>query len=171
MAVLPGNAELAKLFNQGLSDQQIANRYGTTRQAVNLRLQNMGLRRTPEMIVKVNDLVPWNVKSVRDEEGPGHHTAYPLETLKLYLRRRLGDPDMSKRQLADARRFLKRLRKHPALILDYDRSRSTGFFWRERTPEDCALILAWPAHVPKDRPHMDLLEPPPEDFDFDDGRD
>ncbi|MFE0773902.1 hypothetical protein [Streptomyces sp. NPDC058861] len=159
MADLPSNAVLAKLHFSGLSDAQIAKRYGVTRQAVNKRLGLMEISSMPEHRAKAHALVPWDVKTVQ-YGGGSHHTAYPLEGLKMYLRRLMGDPSLSKRQEADAGRFERKLLKNPGLVLDYDRDSEAGFYWRERTPQDGTLIIAWPLDKEKPAEDLELLEMP-----------
>ncbi|GGW89383.1 hypothetical protein [Streptomyces noursei] len=143
MTSLPSNSELKKLHLQGFSDEEIAERYQVTRQAVNKRMVSMDIRRKPTIATKANSLIPWDVKTVQYGGGT-HHTAYPLEGLKLYLRKLMGDESLTSRQQADAGRFERRLLKNPHLVLDYNRDTEKGFFWRDRCPEDADLIVAWP---------------------------
>ncbi|OKH95422.1 hypothetical protein [Streptomyces uncialis] len=159
MTSLPSNMELSRLHRQGVTDVQIAARYGVTRQAVNKRLKLLKLSSKPPLTAKANALVPWNVLAGQAGE-PTHHTAYPLEGLKMLLRLRMGDDTLSQRQRADGERFERRLRKNPNLVLDYDRESVSGFFWRERTPEDGKLIVAWPAGVERPVEDIALLEMP-----------
>jgi len=47
MTKLPDNPELLKLYRNGFSDKEISEEFGVTVQAVNLRLQAMGIKRAP----------------------------------------------------------------------------------------------------------------------------
>ncbi|GGZ29330.1 hypothetical protein [Streptomyces poonensis] len=159
MGKLPGNDVLEQLHLLGMSDAEIAARYEVTRQAVNKRLVDMELRSKSRYVAHAHDLVPWQVKTVQGGKGT-HHTAYPLESLKLYLRALMEDPHMTPRQVTDAERFERRLLNDPRKVLDYDRDK--GFFWRYREPEDGSLIVAWPKDVPSKEKNMELLEMPKE---------
>ncbi|MFJ7424020.1 hypothetical protein ACIQXD_36370 [Streptomyces uncialis] len=75
-----------------MSDKEIAARCGVTRQAVSKRLEPS----KPPLMVKANALVPWNVLAGCAGERT-HHTAYPLESLKMLLRLRMGDTSLSLR--------------------------------------------------------------------------
>ncbi|MFJ7424009.1 hypothetical protein ACIQXD_36315 [Streptomyces uncialis] len=76
----------------------------------------------------------------------------------------MGDTSLSQRQRAEGQRFQRRLHASPNLILDYRRESAQGFFWRERTPGDGTLIVAWPKDESTPANGIELLEmpvPPP----------
>ncbi|QUI30671.1 hypothetical protein H9W91_07200 [Streptomyces alfalfae] len=159
MAKLPPNHILKALHLQGLSDQQIADQYGVKRQAVNKRLRAMDIEQKPEEAQAAFEMLPWQVKTLQYGQGT-HHTAYPYESLKLYLRALLGDETLTNRQRADAARFERRLLAHPGKVLVYDRDTEKGFSWQDREPADGSLIIRWPTDVPKPDKGMELLELP-----------
>ncbi|MDH6705394.1 hypothetical protein P3T27_002104 [Kitasatospora sp. MAA19] len=145
MASLPGDAELSRLYVLGFTNQEIADRYEVTHQAVHFRLKKIGIMREP-IINKANSLIAmaWKVQATRE---PGsHHQTFPAQSLKAWIRLRLGDDQLSDRQRITAENFEKRLRREGA-VLDYDPN--SGFSYVPRRPEDGRLALRWPASAEK----------------------
>ncbi|MFI6684960.1 hypothetical protein [Streptomyces sp. NPDC050485] len=145
---LPDFNTLVRLSQQGLSDDEIGQRYGTTGQAVNKALVFGGYRRT-DVVKLVNEvLIPWDVKTTKGKAQAGetsHHNTYACKILRAYIRTRLGDDTITASNKQDAARFEARLRREK-VVLDYDRTR--GFSYVPRTPEDGARIIRWPADQP-----------------------
>ncbi|MFJ8041196.1 hypothetical protein ACIRBX_11890 [Kitasatospora sp. NPDC096147] len=162
MARLPSDAELKKLFVLGRSNQEIADQYGVTLQAVAKRLAEQNYYRRPLAAAVVNDILSeaWSILTV--DNGPSHHSSSPAQSLKVWMRRRLGDASLSERQAHTADLFEKRLRTR-GLVLDYSRER--GFEWVPRLPTDGHLAIRWPADraAPSERAARVLtLDPQPE---------
>jgi hypothetical protein len=143
VAKLPSRAELVKLFLQGYDDNELAEQYGVTPAAVNKRRLILEMRKKP-IAHAVNNLIPWEVKTAH--RGASHHNNARLQGLKLYLRKRLGDDTLSERQMADAGRFERRIRRD-GVVLDYDPDSDQGFHFRRRRAEDGRRVLAWPPGV------------------------
>ncbi|MFF1908634.1 hypothetical protein [Kitasatospora sp. NPDC058218] len=140
MAQLPSDAEMSKLFALGVSDRDIADKYGVTTQAVSWRWKKLGLQRNA-IIDEVSELVG-SVWSVVSHPGAGsHHKTSKAQSLRYYLRVRLGDKELSDRNLATAASFEKTMRRR-GHVLDY--SREDGFFFVPRTPDDEDFIIRWP---------------------------
>jgi hypothetical protein len=155
MTKLPSDAELTKLFALGqLNNREIAERYGVTPQAVNKRFQKLGLERRPfandanAEIAKV-----WKVQAT--QEAGSHHAMFPIQALRLWLRIRLGDRELSMRQRRDALNFEKRVREKN-VVLAYDPEKEQPFSWEPREPRDDRLVVRYPRE--KGAPPLDELK-------------
>ncbi|MFE9999817.1 hypothetical protein [Streptomyces avermitilis] len=143
MTKLPSDAEMIKLFVLGqLNNREIAEMYDVTPQAVNKRFQKLGLERRPYSndanaeIAKV-----WKVLATQGNDS--HHSIYSVQTLRLWLRLRLGDRELSDRQRRDAMNFEKRVREQN-VVLAYDPERDKPFSWEPREPRDDRLVVRYP---------------------------
>ncbi|WP_327377683.1 hypothetical protein OG393_29280 [Streptomyces sp. NBC_01216] len=142
---LPDLNTLIRLSQQGLTDEQIGSRYGTTGQAVNKALTLGGYYRRQVSKTVITELIPWDVLTT--QEKGSHHNTYLAKQLRAYLRAALGDETVKDTHLTAAARFEKKIRRE-GLVVTYDRDREGGFALEPRKPEDGALIVRWP----KDRP-------------------
>ncbi|MFC9231343.1 hypothetical protein ACFTZI_20660 [Streptomyces decoyicus] len=154
MSKLPSDAEMTKLFALGqLNNREIAEKYGVTPQAVNKRYAKLGLERRPHAndanaeIAKV-----WKVQATR--EVGSHHAMFPVQALRLWLRLRLGDRELSQRQRRDALNFEKRVRDKNC-VLAYDPEEGQPFTWEAREPRDDLLVVRYPKE--KGAPPLDEL--------------
>ncbi|WP_333745391.1 hypothetical protein [Streptomyces sp. IBSBF 2950] len=143
MTKLPSDAEMTRLFVLGqLNNREIAEMYEVTPQAVNKRFQKLGLERRPfandanAEIAKV-----WKVEAT--QEAGSHHAMFPIQSLRLWLRLRLGDRELSDRQRRDAMNFEKRVREKN-VVLAYDQTKDKPFSWEPRTPRDDRLVVRYP---------------------------
>jgi hypothetical protein len=154
MTKLPSDAEMTKLFVLGqLNNREIADKYDVTPQAVNKRFQKLGLERRPYSndanaeIAKV-----WRV--VATQGADSHHAIFSIQTLRLWLRLRLGDRELSDRQRRDALNFEKRVRERN-VVLAYDPEKEKPFFWVPREARDDRLVVRYPKE--KGAPPLDEL--------------
>jgi hypothetical protein len=143
MSKLPSDAELTKLFVLGqMNNREIADTYGVTPQAVNKRFQKLGLERRPfsndasAEIAKV-----WRVHAT--QEAGSHHAMFPIQSLRLWLRLRLGDRELSNRQRRDALNFEKRVREKN-VVLAYDPDKEKPWSWEARQSRDDRLVVRYP---------------------------
>lgn len=158
MTALPSDSILMKLFHQKTTDRELAEIYGVTVQAVNMRIVGLGLRRRP-FSQEANRLITqrWSIKPAKETS---HHKAHAIKALRIYLRKRLGDTDLSAKQvrLADAWETGLRSRNE---VLCYDRDTEAGWFYRPRRPEDGRLVIDWPEDMPRpERVDLEALELP-----------
>ncbi|MEU3825216.1 hypothetical protein AB0F36_07805 [Streptomyces sp. NPDC029080] len=149
MAKLPSDAELTKMFvlNQ-LTDQEIADKYDVTRQAVQSRWRKLGLERRP-VVNQANSLIG-NIWKIRSD----HHTLSPIMYLRVWIRLNLGDKTLSTRQTRDAMNFERRVRTN-RVVLAYDPESDQGWSWESRTPRDDLLVVRLPDSG--ERPSEDVL--------------
>jgi hypothetical protein len=139
MAKLPGNAELKKLFILGVPQKEIAEHYGTTIQAVNLRFHNLGLHRTPyarQAGRLINSIWP-------ERRGREHHGRTAELLFRSYLRRRLGDRQLSGRQELQAAAFSKRV-TGSGVVLSYDITSADGWMFVPRVDGDGDWVIRRP---------------------------
>jgi len=143
---LPPDPLLLKLVRSGLSNKEIARRYGVSHQAVSKKVRALGMRRRP-----VSDEVNAGLRQRWDiYSNPGkdsHHSRHSAKALKAWLRYRLGDPKLSDKQLTLAKTWIRELRERDE-VLCYDRDLPDGWYYRPRRPEDDRLIVDWPADLP-----------------------
>lgn len=137
---------LVKYFHQGKSDKWIADQFHITVQAVSERRVKLGLVRKP-VSRQVNDYLAtrWNIWSPK--EGAGHHNAHSAKALKVWLRLRLGDPNLSDRQKEIAQMWENRLRDRD-VVLCYDPDPKKGWSYRPRTSRDGRRVIDWPEDLP-----------------------
>ncbi|WP_043470330.1 hypothetical protein [Kitasatospora sp. MBT66] len=136
---LPSDSELSRCFIEGMSDPEIAARYGCTRQAVNAARHRLGYGRRP-YVNQANALIGtvWRVQT-----AAGHQTQGSIQGLRLWLRKRLGDDSLSARQKLTADNFEARIRREE-VVLQYDPSSSNGFSYVPREPQDGHSVIRWP---------------------------
>ncbi|MBB5123210.1 hypothetical protein AF335_33105 [Streptomyces eurocidicus] len=165
MAKLPTDAELTVLVHLGLSDPEIAERYGVSKQAVQKRRDKMGLVKINPAQERVNTALKsiWDVKTDRTGEDT-HHNRYFLKCVKVYMRMRLGDK-ISGYQKEEVARFLSQLEREKSVVhyrrkVEGEQGEETadealeGFVLVLREPSDGRRILRWPADV--ELPEEDL---------------
>ncbi|MFJ5882661.1 hypothetical protein [Kitasatospora cineracea] len=144
MKKLPGKQVLGQLFALGHTATQVAEQYGCSPQAVLKQWGEMGLSRYPvaKMVVDRMNAV-WSVQSTA---GVGSHFhSFPCQSLRYYLRLKLGDT-LSPTQEANARRFERRLIRE-RVVLDYSPER--GFSYVARSTGDGLMLIRWPADKPQ----------------------
>lgn len=133
------NQVLIQLVQEGLSDQEIADQFGVTRQNVSARRQRvMGKRERPAD--KINSLlrVRWEDADLRSE------VSHSLRCLKLWLRLQYGDEirqsdvDMARAWVAE--------RNLDNQVLDYDEATKTWIL-HDRRPGDGRYLVDWPSDL------------------------
>lgn len=159
---LPADDDLVDLYHQGLSDREIADMFGVTVQAVNKRWRKMGMSRLTPENHRVNDLIRfrWNVYYTKDSDS--HHAPDASKALRVWLRRRLGDKELSQDQVAMAERWERGLRERSE-VLCYVEGEGGGWYYRPRRPQDGQRVIDWPDSLNyPDRELVDLLDLPQE---------
>lgn len=143
---LPSDAELKKLWVLGRTNREIAEQYHVSIAAVDYRYKGLGLRRRP-IVNQVRDLLNevWPDLKSRNS-GPTHHNLSPGQSLKAWLRFKLGDKTLPPRTLRMAETFEDRLRRDN-VVLAYNTLTAWSFVPRE--PEDGTLAIRWPSDVPR----------------------
>jgi hypothetical protein len=152
MTKLPDNPELLKLYRDGKSDVEIAEMFGVTYQAVNLRLVAMGIRRAP-FRAKVAGILEsaWPI----EETGRGKFVEKSRHRdLCSFLRVRLGDTVTSRQRWA-AERFERALRQGDC-VMDFQPDASEPFPYVPREASDGRLVIRWPEG--RELPEGELLE-------------
>lgn len=142
MTKLPSNPELQKLYRNGFSDEEIAEMFDVSRQAVTLRLNNMGIFRAPFRARMTAILeAAWPVAETRRAEFIHLNRA---RDLCAFLRRQLGDTGLSKTQLGAAARFERLIRESDA-VLDLQPEAEDGpWVLVPRLPSDGNMVIRWP---------------------------
>ncbi|MFE4513778.1 hypothetical protein ACFRMQ_06200 [Kitasatospora sp. NPDC056783] len=137
---LPGDSVLSERFIKGKTDEEIAEEYGCSRQAVNLARNRLKYTRRPYSN-RANSLIGavWRVQT-----STGHQDENPIQVLRVWVRLRLGDDSLSARQRTEAINFEARIRRE-GTVLQYDPSNSKGFSYVQREPQDGRLVVRWPA--------------------------
>ncbi|MGV9693342.1 ImmA/IrrE family metallo-endopeptidase [Streptomyces sp. NPDC003444] len=160
MTKLPDNHELLKLHRDGLSDEEIAARFGASHQAVNKRLKDLGIYTRPHSAA-AKALVEAAWPSSEGARRSKLSALAPGRSLYAYLRWRLNDPKLSPRQLTEARRFEARLRRDNVVL---DLAAAEGaWVYRPREEHDGLMVIRWPAgrELPEG-PHREALYLSPE---------
>ncbi|WP_326827417.1 hypothetical protein [Streptomyces sp. NBC_01751] len=142
MTKLPDNPELLKLYRNGFSDKEIAEMFGATVQAVNLRLSALGIKRAPYRTAAKEILeAAWPSSETRRTEFVHLNRA---RDLYVFLRRQLGDRALTKMQLTAAARFERLIRDNEA-VLDLQPDAPDGpWVLVPRKPSDGAMVIRWP---------------------------
>ncbi|MGW5773096.1 hypothetical protein ACWEVY_28585 [Streptomyces longwoodensis] len=142
MTKLPENPELLKLYRNGASDKEIAEQFGATVQAVNLRLAALGIRRAPFRTQAKEILeAAWPSAETRRTEFVHLNRARDLYA---FLRRQLGDSGLSATQLKAAERFERMIRENDS-VLDLQPDNPEGpWVLVPRRPSDGRLVIRWP---------------------------
>jgi hypothetical protein len=139
MAKLPSDAELAKLFAFGKSQKEIAEEYEVTIQAVNLRFHKIGLHRVP-YARQASQLID----SIWPERlGREHHGKTAEMIFRAYVRKQLGDKQLSHRQELQAAQFL-RVVTEKLVVLTYDLDAPDGWAFIPREDSDLNLVVRYP---------------------------
>ncbi|MFE5542786.1 hypothetical protein ACFQ71_03100 [Streptomyces sp. NPDC056534] len=143
MAKLPDDETLRQYFRDGLSDQEIAEMWGCSYQAVNLRFTKMGIERKPYRNIAAAILeAAWPAA----EFSRSRFRFNRVRDLTTYMRRRLGDDSLTPRQLQRADRFKAYLERNgEVLSLDWDGPEENPWVFVPRTPSDGRLVVRWPA--------------------------
>ncbi|MEU6704736.1 hypothetical protein [Streptomyces wuyuanensis] len=145
MGTLPDDLELRKLSAAGKTDQEIADDYGVTSQAVAYRLNRLGVfRKGPRTAVLQS--MPWDLSChPRKRELTRQRTFLGL---RYFVMKRLGQ-DVSENAERDLRYFMHHVINGEVLTLHPER----GFVYVPRATEDGSLVVRWPA----DRELTDVL--------------
>lgn len=146
---LPDNAELLKLEEAGLTHQEIAERYGVTRQAVTWRFNDMGEFKRGKL-QDVTEAMPWALSDHPAKKALWKQAAFL--GLRAFLRERLG-MDVSDRSRQALKAFLNRVENGEVLTVE---DRGACYVARDRDL-DGDLAIRWPADVPKDE-RVELFE-------------
>ncbi|MER5441140.1 hypothetical protein [Streptomyces sp. NPDC002790] len=144
MAKLPVDGVLRKLAQLGQTDQQIAEQYDVTPQAVNKRLVRMGLRKKPlasTVQEQVKDV--WDMAPQKENRAPYDNRQF--QALKYLLRRNMGDT-LSDHQERVIKRLLDRIERD-GVVLVYDREQRDGWVFEPRTSADGRNVARYPAGV------------------------
>ena len=143
--MLPPDSELTSMFHMGLTNQEIADYFKVSRQAVSKRLVRLGLVRRPYSD-RANKIIgrAWKIKNTKTKTS--HHCKIEIKYLRWLLRRNLGD-QLNDDQNGRLDRWIQRI-KEQNIILCYDPNTLHGFYYRERQLEDGDLAMDWPRDVP-----------------------
>lgn len=146
MPVISGLTDpiLVKLFHMGQTDKQIAETYGISVQAVSARRTRLGLVRK-RFSRQVNEglATRWTIHTT---QGRGsHHNHHAIKCLRVWLRFRLGDQDLSEVQIQQAEGWVAELWQQNK-VLCYDPEQ--GWYYRPRKPRDGRLLVDWPKSIP-----------------------
>jgi hypothetical protein len=156
---LPDNETLRRYFREGLTDKEIAQAFGCSVQAVNMRFTQIGLERKPFANVAAAILeAAWP----RDEFDRSKFSRFNrVRDLSSFIRSRLGDPTLTEKQLHRAERFAANLELN-GLILTLDWSKENPWVFAPREPSDGRLVIRWPEgrELPKG-PHLEAISLPP----------
>lgn len=159
MTKLPDNDTLRRYFREGLSDREIAQAYGCSAQAVNLRFTKLGIERKPFANVAAAILeAAWP----RNEFDRSKFSRFNrVRDLSTFIRGRLGDPSLTDRQLQRTDRFVAHLERN-GLILTLDWSQENPWVFMPREPSDGRLVVRWPEgrEMPKGA-HLEAISLPP----------
>jgi hypothetical protein len=142
MTKLPDNPELLKLYRNGFSDKEISEMFGVTVQAVNLRLQAMGITRAPFRTV-AKEILEAAWPSAETRRGEFIHLNRARD-LYAFLRRQLGDPALTRNQRTAAERFDRLIRSQDA-VMDLQPDAPGGpWVLLPRKPSDGRMVIRWP---------------------------
>ncbi|MFF4245239.1 hypothetical protein ACFYY2_12295 [Streptomyces sp. NPDC001822] len=159
MTKLPDNETLRRFYREGLSDKEIAKAFDCSVQAVNLRFGKMNLPRKPWSNTAAAILeAGWP----RDEFDRTRFTRFNrARDLTTFIRWRLGDPDLTDRQLERAERFTAHLERHN-VVLTVDWGKENPWVFVPREESDGRRVIRWPEgrEMPKG-PHLDAISLPP----------
>jgi hypothetical protein len=151
MRKLPSNPELLKLYRNGMTDKEIAIQYGASPQAVNARFVAMGLRRYRQKVTAILESA-WPTEETRRGDFV-HLNRY--RDLCAFLRRRLGDSEMTPNQLRSAERFERAIRDGNC-VLDFRPDSDEPWAFVPREESDGHMVIRWPAG--RELPEGDLRE-------------
>lgn len=148
MPVISGLTDpiLIKLFREGKGDEEIAQMYGITKQAVSNRRTRLGLRRD-RIARQVSEYLAcrWSIKTTMGPDS--HHNQWPIMRLREWARVGLGDKSLSSKQYESAVKWMEQ-RRDRGEVLYYDPESVKGWFYRPRTEKDERLLVDWPEDLP-----------------------
>lgn len=159
MTKLPDNDTLRRFFREGLSDKEIAQAYGCSIQAVNLRFTKIGIERKPFANMAVAILEAAWPRNEFDRTKFGRFNR--ARDLAVFIRSRLGDPTLTGKQQVRVERFTAHLERN-GLILALDWSQENPWVFMPREPSDGRLVIRWPEEreLPKGA-HLEAISLPP----------
>jgi transposase-like protein len=135
---LPPDEVVARLVkDEGLTYEQVAERYGCTRQAVYQAMTAIGERSPRGPAVSYREWIPWSGIKVE------HNNDLLVRRLRLYARRQLGHP-LPPAQSALLDQWLAYMREHNAIVV-YDRA--VGFRLAPRRKGETGLARPHPVPV------------------------
>jgi len=136
VTALPDNLTLLKHDAAGMTEGEIAAKYGVSQQAVAWRLNGLGVfkkgRKAPVMA-----LLPWDLSARPDKRKLSNQNGFA--GLRSFLRRKFGE-ELSTRAQVDLRAFLGHIEAGEVLKLDEQR----GFIYVPRSDADGNLVIRWP---------------------------
>ncbi|WP_435270916.1 hypothetical protein [Streptomyces sp. 1222.5] len=139
MTKLPENPELLKLYRNGYSDAEIAERFNCTPQAVNARLVAMGLRRYRQKVTSLLESA-WPTAETRRGDFVRLNR---YRDLCSFLRWRLDDPDLTENQIRGAKRFERAIRDGHC-VLDFQPDSDEPWAFVPREESDGHMVIRWP---------------------------
>jgi len=150
---LPDHLELAKLTAAGMTQEEIAARYGVSQSAVSAKLTRNN-RYAKGAQSPVSSALPWNIANHPEKRRITNQAAF--RGLRYLVRQRMGDT-LTERAFKDLRNFLDHVREGEVLALGVD-----GFEYVPRRETDGELVIRWPEGVPRDRVKEAYLRRPTE---------
>lgn len=159
MTKLPDNDTLRRYFREGLSDKQIANAFGCSVQAVNVRFVAMGIERKPYSNTAAAILeAGWPREEFDRNKFTRFNRARDLAT---FIRWRLGDPDLTDRQHERVEKFTRNLERND-FVLAIDWAKDNPWVYVPREPRDGRRVIRWPEgrELPRG-PHLEAITLPP----------
>lgn len=137
---LPDNETIVSLLRQDWSYQQIADEYGTSREAVSALVSRYNL--APPKVGRHHEFIPWAI-------APEHRRYSELRKLRYYSRRMQGEPltYAEEKALDNWLHDMNTANPQGPLVLAYDRDHPSGDGWHyvPRLPEDGDGIIRPPA--------------------------
>ncbi|MDG4825977.1 hypothetical protein O7635_29360 [Asanoa sp. WMMD1127] len=142
--VLPDNSVLVQLRHDGWQYSDIAAHYGTTENAVYLRLRQANAVKPR---ARHDDFIPWRV-------AKEHTYAHPALMLRYLAQREAGESPLPPAKSRMVDKWLRGIREN-GLVLCYDREqppndaspKTGGFFYMRRRPEDGDNLIRPPELV------------------------
>ena len=132
---LPSDARMRELHEEGLTNQQIASRYGVTREAVRQKFARMGLDRGPRR-ADHRRFLPWRMRAQ-------HQQDVLARRLRELSKREQGFPltDTENRNLDEWLAFMEGDNDAGVpLAVHYNMNDPEGFWLQPRTDEDDGLV-------------------------------
>lgn len=162
MDMLPDDNTMRKFLRDGLSNREIAKRYGVSPQAVNYRFTRMGIQRFP-YISTATAILEAAYPTAPGFRRSDYTQRWRARQLFAFMRWRLGDPDLTERQIEAAKHFANRSRKHD-VVLALAPDEPQPWVWVAREPSDGRRVLRWPAGREMPRgPHLAAITLPDEE--------
>ncbi|MFK0231229.1 hypothetical protein ACIQUL_36300 [Streptomyces sp. NPDC090303] len=159
MRKLPEDEILRRhVFQDGLSDKEIAGIYGCSPQAVNMRLKKIGIERMPYSNTAAAILdAAW---PRADYDRVKFHRNNPSRDLTVFMRWRLGDDSLTERQRDRIQRFVGRLERD-GTVLALVWGEENPWVYVAREPSDGRRVVRWPQgrELPRG-PHLEAITLP-----------